>query len=244
MNGQEGRVVIVTGAGRGIGEAIARRLASDEWTVIAVDRDAEGIERLAESARGGRVYAAQADVTDRAGVEALVVDVVARYGRVDAVVNNAMWVRYAPLLEVDEQMIDGMIAIGLKAAFWTTQTLVPHFRRQGGGAIVNLSSPAATRGFVGSSVYSAVKGAVASLTLQAARELGPDGIRVNAIVPGAVPTPGAREVVDDEGYEVRRSMTALQRLGTPDDIAGAVAFLVSPDARFVTGHLLHVDGGL
>lgn len=83
-----------------------------------------------------------------------------------------------------------------------------------------------------------------SLTLQASRELGPAGVRVNAIVPGAVPTPGAREVVDDDGYEIRRSMAALRRLGTPDDIAGAVAFLLSDDARFVTGHLLHVDGGL
>ncbi|WP_150954882.1 SDR family NAD(P)-dependent oxidoreductase [Microbacterium testaceum] len=239
------RVVVVTGAGRGIGEAIARRLSSDGWTVVAVDRDADGIERLARSTTTeGRVHAVRADVTDRTAVEALIDDVVRRFARIDAVVNNAMWVRYAPLPEVDDQMLDGMLAIGLKAPFWSTQAVIPHFRRQGGGAIVNLSSPAATRGFVGSSVYSAVKGAVASLTLQAARELGPDGIRVNAIVPGAVPTPGAREVVDEEGYEIRRSMTALQRLGTPDDIAGAVAFLVGADARFVTGHLLRVDGGL
>ncbi len=162
----------------------------------------------------------------------------------DAVVNNAMWVRYAPLAEMTEDTLDGMFAIGVKAPFWMTQAVLPHFRRRGAGAIVNVSSPAATRGFDGSSAYSAVKGAVTSLTLQASRELGPDGIRVNAIVPGAVPTPGAREVVDDEGYEIRRAMTALRRLGTPDDIAGAVAFLVGPDAAFVTGHLLHVDGGL
>ncbi|MCM3503171.1 SDR family oxidoreductase [Microbacterium sp. P26] len=244
MHEGRNRVVIVTGAGRGIGEAIARRLADDGWTVIAVDRDGDGVERLVHAAGAARLHAARADVTDRSAVFALVDDVVARHGRVDAVVNNAMWVRYAPLDEMTEEVIDGMFAIGVKAALWLTQAVFPHFRRQGGGSIVNMSSPAATRGFDGSSAYSAVKGAVTSLTLQASRELGPDGIRVNAVVPGAVPTPGAREVVDDEGYEVRRSMAALRRLGTPDDIAGAVAFLVGDDARFITGHLLRVDGGL
>lgn len=237
-------VVVVTGAGRGIGEAIATRLAADGWTVVAVDRDADGVERLERGAGAGRVHAVRADVTDRAAVVAVIDDVLTRFGRVDAVVNNAMWVRYAPLAEMTEDTLDGMFAIGVKAPFWMTQAVLPHFRHRGAGAIVNVSSPAATRGFDGSSAYSAVKGAVTSLTLQAARELGPHGIRVNAIVPGAVPTPGAREVVDDEGYEIRRAMTALRRLGTPDDIAGAVAFLVGADAAFVTGHLLHVDGGL
>jgi len=244
MSNPKEPVAVVTGAGRGIGEAIAARLAGDGWIVIAVDRDAEGVERLERGVGVGRVHAVRADVTDRAAVASLIDDVLARFGRVDAVVNNAMWVRYAPLAEMTEDTLDGMFAIGVKAPFWMTQAVLPHFRRRGAGAIVNVSSPAATRGFDGSSAYSAVKGAVTSLTLQASRELGPDGIRVNAIVPGAVPTPGAREVVDDEGYEIRRAMTALRRLGTPDDIAGAVAFLVGPDAAFVTGHLLHVDGGL
>lgn len=244
MSDIQGRVVIVTGAARGIGEAIARRLAADGWTVVAVDRDGDGLGRVTRATRSKRLHAVRTDVTDRSSVFTLVDDVVAQHGRVDAIVNNAMWVRYAPLEEMTEEILDGMFAIGVKAALWSMQAAVPHFRRLGGGSIVNMSSPAATRGFDGSSAYSAVKGAVTSLTLQASRELGPAGVRVNAIVPGAVPTPGAREVVDDDGYEIRRSMAALRRLGTPDDIAGAVAFLLSDDARFVTGHLLHVDGGL
>jgi NAD(P)-dependent dehydrogenase (short-subunit alcohol dehydrogenase family) len=172
------------------------------------------------------------------------VEVDARRRRVDAVVNNAMSVHYAPINEMTEDALDGMFGIGVKAAFWTTQAALPIMQREGGGVIVNMSSPAATRGLAGSSAYSAVKGAVSSFTWQAAKELGPLGIRVNGIVPGAVQTPGAREVVDDEGYELRRRMSALGRLAEPADIAEGVAFLVSPAAGFVTGHLLAVDGGL
>ncbi len=238
------RVAVVTGAGRGIGESIATRLAADGWYVVALDRD--GASALAVAARLGAEHAEgrALDVTDRGAVLDLFAELDARLGRVDAVVNNAMWVHYAELGEMSEEMLDGMFAVGVKAAFWTIQAATPIMERLGGGVIVNTSSPAATRGVPGSSAYSAIKGAVSSLTWQAARELGPRGIRVNAIVPGAVPTPGARAVVDDEGYELRRRMSSLGRLATPEDIAAGVAFLVSADAAFVTGHLLAVDGGL
>lgn len=232
-------VAVVTGAARGIGAAIAHRLDADGWQVVAVDREFpetapsdDGIDRVA------------VDVTDREAVLALFRDLDRRHGRVDGVVSNAMWVRYAPLEEIDEKTLDGMWAVGVKAAFWMLQGAVPLMRRAGGGAFVMMSSPAATRGMPGSSAYSAVKGAVSSLTWQAAKEFGPDGIRVNGMIPGAVPTPGAREVVDDAGYERRRTMSALGRLGTPEDIAAGVAYLLSSDASFVTGHLLAVDGGL
>ena len=244
MSEHEDPVAVVTGAGRGIGEAIAERLSADGWYVVAVDRQPEGIESFVSRTRPGGAEAVVLDVTDRAAVLAFFAGLDERLGRVDAVVNNAMWVHYAPIAEMTEESLDGMFAIGLKAAFWTIQGARPIMARRGEGVVVNMSSPAATRGMPGSSAYSAIKGAVSSFTWQAARELGADGIRVNGVIPGAVPTPGARQVVDDEGYEIRRKMSALGRLAEPVDIAAAVAYLVSSDARFVTGHLLAVDGGL
>jgi NAD(P)-dependent dehydrogenase (short-subunit alcohol dehydrogenase family) len=244
MTSTPDRVVVVTGGGRGIGEGIVTRLAADGWYVVVVDRDPATAAAVSATLGAGRSEPHSVDVTDRDAVFALFADLDARLGRIDAVVNNAMWVHYAPIVEMAEDKLDGMFAIAVKAAFWTIQAAHPIMTRLGGGVIVNMSSPAATRGIDGSSAYSAVKGAVSSLTWQAARELGKDGIRVNGIIPGAVDTPGARQVVDDAGYELRRKMNSLGRLATPADIAAAVAFLISPDAAYVTGHLLAVDGGL
>jgi NAD(P)-dependent dehydrogenase (short-subunit alcohol dehydrogenase family) len=236
-------VVVVTGAGRGIGEGVARRLAADGFYVVIADRDQEPAASVAADLGADVAEAHAIDVTDRAAVLAFFADLDARLGRVDAVVNCAMWLRYVPIEEVDEDLLDGMYAIGVKAAFWSAQGAIPIMKRQGSGAIVNFSSPAATRGVAGSSVYSAVKGAVSGLTQQQAKELGPVGIRVNGIVPGAVPTPGARSVVDDKGYEIRKQGKALGRLAEPADIAGAVSYLLSDSASYVNGHLLTVDGG-
>jgi NAD(P)-dependent dehydrogenase (short-subunit alcohol dehydrogenase family) len=226
------RIAVVTGAGHGIGAAVAARLAADGMDVVAADRD--------PSAAPAGCTPLELDVTDRAAVH----EAFAALDRIDVVVNSAMWIRYAHITEVDEATADAIIAVGLKACFWTTQAAYEPMRRQGGGSIVHFASPAALHGFPTAGVYSAVKGAVAAFTRQSAVELAPDGIRVNAIVPGAVPTPGAREVVDDEGYEYRRRRTPLGRLGTPEDIAGGVAFLVSEDASFMTGQLLVLDGGI
>jgi NAD(P)-dependent dehydrogenase (short-subunit alcohol dehydrogenase family) len=240
----EKRVVVVTGAGRGIGAGIATRLAADGWFVVALERDPDTGSALADRLGAESCEAHVVDVTDREAIFALFADLEARHGRVDGVVNNAMWVHYAPIVEMAEGDLDGMWAIAVKAAFWTIQAAHPIMVRGGGGVIVNMSSPAATRGIPGSSAYSAVKGAISSLTWQAARELGPDGIRVNGIIPGAVDTPGARMVVDDAGYELRAKMNSIGRLATAEDIAGGVSFLLSPSASYVTGHLLAVDGGL
>jgi len=220
------RVAVVTGAGRGIGAAIAERLAADGLRVVGVDR-APGTELTL-------------DVGDRPAV----LEALGALERIDVVVNCAMWIRYAPIEDVDEETADAMLAVGLKSCFWTTQAALPKMRAQGGGVIVHMASPAALHGFPTAGVYSAIKGAVASFTRQSAVELAPHNIRVNAVVPGAVPTPGAREVVDDAGYEYRRQRTPLGRLGTPEDVAGGVAFLASADASFMTGQLLVLDGGI
>jgi NAD(P)-dependent dehydrogenase (short-subunit alcohol dehydrogenase family) len=237
---------LVTGAGRGIGRATAERLARDGMRVVAADRDDESAARVGEAimAGGGYAEALRLDVTDRDAVHRAVAGIAARHGRLAVVVNNAMWIRYKPFLDFTEDDIDGMLAVGLKALFWTMQAAVPVMSEQGGGVIVNVSSPAAWRGMPGTAVYSAVKGAVTSLTRQASRELGPLGIRVNAVVPGAIPTEGAREIVDEAGYDLRRRMTPLARLGTPEEIAAGIAWLASDDASYVTGHLLAVDGGI
>lgn len=203
------------------------------------DRTVGGSSRTAGRAAEG----ARLDVSDRDAVHAAFADIHRRTGRIDAVVNNAMWIRYAPLAEFDEQTIDGMLGVGLKAAIWTMQAAIPIMTAQGAGAIVNISSPAAVRSVPGAALYSAVKGAVTSLTLQSAGELARDGIRVNAVMPGSVPTDGAGAVVDEAGYELRKARTPVGRLGRPEDIANAVAFLVSPDAAFVNGHVLAADGG-
>ncbi|HWH97995.1 MAG TPA: SDR family oxidoreductase [Pseudolysinimonas sp.] len=237
------RVAVVTGAGRGIGRAIAQRLVGDGFRVVVADIDPE-LAAASAVALGDAAEALVLDVADRDAVAVALSDVNARFGRIDAVVNNAMWIRYGPAQTVDEETLDRMLAVGLKALFWTTQAVVPIMTAQGSGAIVNVSSPAAVRGVTGSAAYSAVKGGVSSLTWQLAGELGPLGIRVNAVVPGAVPTEGARALVDEEGYRRRLSATPLGRLGAPEDLADAVAFLVSERAAFVNGHLLVVDGGL
>ncbi|WP_432927857.1 SDR family NAD(P)-dependent oxidoreductase [Microbispora sp. CA-135349] len=237
---------LVTGAGRGIGRATAERLARDGLRVVVADRDEESAARVSEgiTSGGGCAEALCLDVTDRDAVRGAVQDVVTRHGRLAVVVNNAMWIRYKPFLDFTEDDIDGMLAVGLKAVFWTMQAAIAAMSEQGGGVIVNVSSPAAWRGMPGTAVYSAVKGAVTSLTRQASRELGPLGIRVNAVVPGAIPTEGARQIVDEAGYDLRRQMTPLARLGSPEEIAAGIAWLASEDASYVTGHLLAVDGGI
>lgn len=239
------RVAIVTGAGRGIGRAAAIRLAADGFHVVVTDRDAGHAERAAAEVRDrdGSAEPLVLDVTDRTAVREAYSAVAARCGRLDALVNNAIWLRYEPLGEFDEQLVDGMLAIGVKAVLWGIQAVAPVMAAAGSGAIVNLSSPAAFRGGPGTSVYSAVKGAVTSLTRQAAVELGPLGIRVNAVIPGSVPTEGARQHVSDATYAAREASVPLRRNGTPEDIADGIAYLLSPRAAYVSGHLLAVDGG-
>jgi NAD(P)-dependent dehydrogenase (short-subunit alcohol dehydrogenase family) len=239
-------VAIVTGGGRGIGEATCMALARDGFAVAVVDHDPETAARTADglTAAGYSALAVTCDVASLGSLTSAVDKVIERLGRMDVLVNNAMWIRYRPTADLDEAEMDRMIGVGLKAPIYGAKIAIAKMTRPG-GAIINLASPAADMGVPGAAVYSAVKGGVAALTRSLAVELGPLGIRVNAVSPGATPTPGALEIVAGmEHRKARQDRTVIGRLAEPADIAEGVAFLASERARYVTGHILRVDGGI
>jgi NAD(P)-dependent dehydrogenase (short-subunit alcohol dehydrogenase family) len=242
----EGQVAFVTGAGRGIGRAIALGFAVEGAIVGIADIDkatAQATVSEIETNRG-TARAFPIDVSRRDNVLRAVDQLVSEFGRLDIVSNNAIVFRREPLSEVREDMCETMIAVGLKSLIWSAQAALRHMDPQRGGVIIHNTSPAAELGVAGSTVYSAIKGGVSSLTRSLAVELGPHRIRVNALCPGTVPTPGARQMNNDAIYEARRQRTPLGRLGTPEDIAAAAVFLASDEASFITAAILHIDGGI
>lgn len=245
MDRLTGKVAVVTGAGGGIGRGICTTLASEGASIACVDVDEAS---CAETARlvtqaGGTARAYQADLADRAATHVLFANIDRHFGRIDVLVNNAMWIQFEPIEAVREDVVDRMFGIGLKALFWTTQAAIPALAREG-GSIINLASIAALRGTPDRMVYCTVKGGVVAMTLEAAVELGPRQIRVNAIAPGAVlANPATAARLGPERIQLRIDSTPLGRLGTPDDMARVVLFLASDDSRFVTGTVIPVDGG-
>ena len=158
-------------------------------------------------------------------------------------VNNAMWVKYEPMTEVTEDHYRRQMAIGLDAVYWGIQAVTPHMIAQGSGSIVNMTSPASVHGIPNGSVYAAIKGAISALTRQCAVELGQQGIRVNAVAPGPMPTPGTMRVVDEEGWQKRLARSPLGRLSTPEGVARLVVFLASDAADCINGDVAFADGG-
>ncbi|MBZ5501744.1 MAG: SDR family oxidoreductase [Acidobacteriia bacterium] len=240
-----GQVAFITGGGRGIGRAIGLAFAAEGAVVGIADIDRASAEATAAdiAKAGGVARAFVIDVSHREAVLDASDRLVSEFGRLDAVVNSAIVFRYEPVGAITEETWNRMTSVGLKSLIWGAQAADRHMVAERGGVIINFSSPTADRGHSGTAVYSAMKGAVGALTRALAVEFGPRGIRVNAISPGAIPTPGARALVDDAGYEMRRKKSPLGRLGTAEEIGEAAVFLASSAGAFITGEVWHVDGG-
>jgi len=246
MRRLEGVVCVITGAARGIGLAIAQRLGAEGALVAAWDVSERRLEPAVEGLRehGVQAQGFVCDVGQRAAVAECMQRVEQHFGvPVGVLVNNAVWARFQPLAEIDEDMVERTLAVGLKALLWTMQASVPQMQRRGGGSIVNLSSTAALNPQTQAIVYSAMKAGVLGLTRSAAVELSPLRIRVNAVVPGMVGTPASKAQFDDATLAEREAVMPLRRFGEPEEIAAAVAFLASSDAAYVQGTQLVVDGG-
>lgn len=238
-----GMRAIVTGGANGIGRAIAFDLIARGVQVGALDIDADGLNRMADEAGPDKLVPLPCDIADRAAV-IRAIDLFAGHGGLDVLVNNAVVFHYADLASFPEAEVDRMLDIGLKGTFWATQAATPHLVQRTCASIVNLSSIAVSIAISTASVYTSIKGAMDALTRQQAAELGPKGIRVNAVAPGSVRTPGADAVITERGWAEREAKSLLGRLAAPEDVARAVSFLVSSDARCITGVSLKVDCGM
>ena len=242
----EGRPILISGAGRGLGEGIAKHLAAEGAVVGVADIDEASAHDVAAAIRsaGGKAYAYGADLGRRQAffdvAEAFAKDA----GPLRAIVNNASVLVYEPIEQVTEETLDHMLSAGLKSVFWGVQAFLAHRDESQTGNILNYSSPVAYRGRPNTGAYTTIKAGIAGLTKVLAGELGPRGVRVNAIAPGSVPTPATEGFVTSEQYEQRAKNIPLRRNGTPDDVALAAAFLLSDEAAFINGAMLAIDGGI
>ena len=240
MNRPADAPAIVTGAARGIGRTIAQRLATDGARVALLDID-DSVLGVADELDG---VGAVVDLADAQATRAAVSEVVTELGGLWLLVNNAGIFGKVPLLEIDVEDWDRMMSVNVRAMLVTIQAAAPAMIAHGGGRIVNQASMAAKLGTPGEAHYAASKAAVTALTRIAARELGPHGITVNCLCPGYVLTEMGADTRDPEQIHDWESLSPLGRLGTPDDVAAAVAFLASDGAAYMTGESLNVSGGM
>lgn len=245
-----GRVALVTGAGRGIGRAIALRLAKDGFALGVTDLDGPSANAVADEVRaaGTQATSAIADVTDIAAMRAAVATVERALGPLDVVVNNAGWDRQALFVETEPDFWDRLIAINLKGVLNTTRAALDGMIARRGGRVISIASDAGRVGSMGESVYSACKAAVIGFTKALAREVARHDITVNAVAPGVTDTQLLADVMAGERgariLEGMRRAIPLKRLGQPEDVAGLVAYFASPEAAYVTGQVMSVSGGL
>jgi 3-oxoacyl-[acyl-carrier protein] reductase len=241
----EKKVAIITGSGRGIGKAIALKLAQESVSIVVCDVDEAAISDtvMEIEQKGVQSLGIKVDVTNSEDVTRLFDETISKFERVDILVNNAGITRDNLLIRMQESEWDTVIAVNLKGTFNCLKAAAKIMMKQRSGRIVNISSVVGVMGNIGQANYSASKGAVISLTKSAAKELAPRNITVNAIAPGYIETEMTK-ILPDNVKEMFMNLVPLKRPGTPEDVANVVSFLVSDQADYLTGQVIHVDGGM
>ena len=239
------KVVIITGGGSGIGRETGILFAKEGAKVVIADVNekagAETVELIKNA--GGEAFFARLDVSNREQAKQVVKETIAKYGRLDVLINNAGIIQDALVVKMTEEQWDKVIDINLKGPFNCIQAVVGQMISQGSGVILNISSIVALYGNVGQTNYAATKAGLVGMTKTLAKELGKKGIRVNAVAPGFIYTP-MTETMPEKILEMMKEKTPLKRLGTPADVASTLLFLASDEASFINGAVISVDGGL
>lgn len=246
------RVALVTGGAMGIGEGISRALARAGFKVAIADLNLEAAQATAAalSADGGTVVAVEADVTDTASVRAAVAAVEAELGPIEVIVNNAGWDDFFPFVDTTEEFWDRILDLNFKGALRVCHAVVPGMIERGFGRVVNIGSDAGRVGSSLEAVYSGAKGGIIAFSKTLAREVATSGVTVNTVCPGPTDTPALRKFANASGDDADKVIAGMaravpmRRLGSPDDVGPAVAFLASDAAGFITGQTLSVSGGL
>ncbi|MCC6792168.1 MAG: glucose 1-dehydrogenase [Thermomicrobiales bacterium] len=242
----EGRVAIVTGAGGGLGEGICLGLAREGATVACTGRTQDSIDAIRDRVivAGGSAISVLCDVTDRESIATMTDEVVRRCGGVDILVNNAAIYPRRAWTEITQKEWDEVLATNLRGYFLCARAAVPHMIPRGHGRVINLSSITVFGGWSMLLDYVTSKGGIVAFTRALAREIGPEGVTVNTIAPGAFPTDAEKIHPDPEGYDrYVLDNQSIKRRGTPEDMGNLVAFLASDNASFITGQMIQIDGG-
>ena len=235
------KVALITGAAKGIGFAVAQRFAQEGANVMLADINLEATQAAAAEIPNAQAYAM--NVTDRASIQTVIDQIIERYGRIDILINNAGITKDARLVKMTEAQFDDVIDVNLKGVFNCTQLVVPHMLEAGSGSIVNASSVVGVYGNFGQTNYAATKFGVIGFTKTWARELGPKGIRVNAVCPGFISTEMITAMPEKILEDIKRR-SWLDRLGTPEEMANIYLFLASDEASYINGVALEASGGI
>lgn len=241
----ENKVCVITGAANGIGFATAQKFSNEGALAIICDMNQEQVDAAVKKIvdAGGHAEGYVLNVTDRASIDLVVAALMARHGRIDVLINNAGITKDARLVNMTEQQFDAVVDVNLKGVFNCTQAVVPHMLKAGKGSIVSASSVVGLYGNFGQTNYAATKFGVIGMTMTWARELGPKGIRVNAVCPGFVET-GILATIPEDVLKGMQERSWLRRLGQPEELANVYAFLASDESSYINGIALEASGGM